>query len=63
MKVDLNLEAKDFLKIAILAAAGLASLYKSGDSSGERMAVLETEVRNIRTDVSEIKHILTRRQR
>ena len=62
MKVDLDIQPKDYLKGALLLAALAASLIKP-DTSGERMAVLETEVRNIRTDVSEIKHILTRRNR
>lgn len=60
MKIDMD--PKDYLKGALLLAALGASLLKP-DNSGERMAVLETEVRNVRTDVTEIKNILLRRQR
>ena len=60
MKIDMD--PKDYLKGALLLAAIAASLIKP-DNTSERMAVLETEVRNIRTDVSEIKSILTRRHR
>ena len=61
MKIDLNLEPKDYLKLAFLAAAALGLGMKGEDKSGERMAVLETKVERVQTDVTEIKHLLIRR--
>ena len=62
MKIDMDIQPKDYLKGALLLAALAASLLKP-DNSGERMAVLENEVKNVRADVGEIKAILLRRQR
>ncbi len=59
MKIDFNLEPKDYIKILIYLGAG--GLMASAKPSQERMAVLETKVERVQVDVSEIKALLIRR--
>ena len=63
MKLDLNLDAKDWMKLIVLLGAGAATAGMSaGGEKSERLAVLETKVEQIRTDVADIKALLRHRR-
>jgi hypothetical protein len=62
MKVDLNLEPKDFLKLAFFVGTAASVMYGKGED-GTKIAVLETKMEAMAKDVTEIKTLLLRRSR
>lgn len=63
MKVDFDLQPKDFLKLAFFVGTAASMMYGKGDDSKVQIAVLQSEMKALRTDVTEIKTMLIRRNR
>lgn len=63
MKIDLNLEPKDYIKFAALVGTGLLAGFVKGPAQETKIAVIETKLETMAKDLADIKSMLLRGRR